>query len=123
MNSKGIAFLAALTVIAVSPVVLAHEVQSISGNQSTANGHTHVYKRSGYGGNAVQGHAVDNSLGSIVIWSPAPAKNYGTTTSPRMVPRTEYKFPSNPQYGRDNKQYGKDNIQNYGKDYRKGYGK
>lgn len=73
-----------LVLLAGSALAVAHETPGIS--------HTHAFKQTGYG-TYRQGHSVNNSLGSITIWSPKPHNGYDPKQSvnfarPEMIKKS-----------------------------------
>ena len=59
--------ISALVLLAYAPIVAAHETPGIT--------HSHAFKQTGYG-TFRQGHSVNNSLGSITIYSAKPHNGY-----------------------------------------------
>lgn len=59
--------LSVLVLWACAPAAVAHDTPGIS--------HSHAFKQTGYG-TYRQGHSVNNSVGSITIWSAKPHNGY-----------------------------------------------
>ena len=68
--------LSLLSLAAVAPYAAAHDTPGIS--------HSHAFKQTGYG-TYRQGHSVNNSVGSITIWSAKPHTGYDPGQSVRFA--------------------------------------
>ena len=68
--------LSVLVLLAYVPMATAHETPGIS--------HTHAFKQTGYG-TYRQGHSVNNSLGSITIYSAKPHSGYDAGQSVKFA--------------------------------------
>jgi hypothetical protein len=68
--------LSTFILLAYAPLTAAHETPGIS--------HTHAFKQTGYG-TYRQGHSVNNSVGSITIWSAKPHTGYDPRKSVKFA--------------------------------------
>jgi hypothetical protein len=100
-----------------------------SGNKNGHHRHPHVtqdtngvvWQRQNYGQGFRQGRSVNGPYGNIIIWSPAPNQSRGMVSSPRggvSVHNMPNQSAINAETLRKNQQ-----IRNYGKTYKKDYGK
>jgi hypothetical protein len=97
--------------LAITSSAHSHELVDINGKPVSS--HTHVWRQQQYGTDYRQGHAVDNALGSITVWSPNTYQGYKAGSSVRFARPVPYSKPSNTE----------DNLPVLKKDSRQVYGK
>lgn len=72
-----------LGVLSFSIPVSAHEL--VDSNGKPIASHQHVWRQQSYGQDYRQGHSVNNSLGSITIWSPNTYNPYNAGRGVRFA--------------------------------------
>lgn len=90
------------------------------GHNTSNMKHSHAFKQTGYG-EYRQGHYANGPIGSILIWSARPVNSRYSSGSVRFItPKPISKPPANPY--RKNPRNSDASTQ-YGKSYKKNYGK
>ena len=138
MNIRISVVIAGLIVLACSTTVPAHQV--------TGGTHEHVWRQTDYGKDYRPGHSVNGPQGSITIWSPAPHNAFGAGKSVRFARPVPYSNQSPSQSGKSQSNTLQSNTagpdvpqssahqsniprirslspQQYGKDFKRDYGK
>lgn len=69
--------------LALGAPAIAHDL--VDANGRPIQSHQHVWRQQNYGQDYRQGHSVDNSLGSIIIWSPNEYQGYRVGSNVRFA--------------------------------------
>lgn len=133
MNVRPSVLIAGLIVLACSTAVPAHQV--------TGGTHEHVWRPTNYGKDYRPGHSVNGPQGSITIWSPATYNAYGAAKSVHFALPVHYSKQSSSQSSKSQSNMLQSNTpgpdvhqsnvprirslspQQYGKDFKRDYGK
>jgi hypothetical protein len=90
------------------------------GHNTSNMKHSHAFKQTGYG-EYRQGHYANGPIGSILIWSAKPVNSRHSSGSVRFItPEPISKPPANPYRKTSGNS---DASTQYGKDFKKNYGK